>query len=190
MTPLTLFGLLAVTAMLVFYALEERSRAFVLLFASACAASSVYGFLQGAWPFGLVEAVWTGVAIRRWRVRARVEPPAASRPIACDMSALTSHERRRYDHLRPRIMASVTEAIPTTTGFRLQLDESVSLPEIAEWIALEHRCCPFLDIRMAVQPDNARWAELGGSAAIRDFLREEFAAVLRRMRVPINGVSA
>lgn len=51
MSLLTLFGVLAVTAMLVFYALEERSPVFVLLFACACAASSVYGFLQGAWPF-------------------------------------------------------------------------------------------------------------------------------------------
>jgi len=66
---LTLFGLLAVTAMLVCYALEERGRVFVLAFAAACALASAYGFLQGAWPFGLVEAVWTIVALRRWRDR-------------------------------------------------------------------------------------------------------------------------
>jgi hypothetical protein len=72
---LTLFGVLGVTAMLVFYALEERSPTFVLLFAAACAASSAYGFLQGAWPFGVVEAVWTGVAIRRWRARSAVHGP-------------------------------------------------------------------------------------------------------------------
>jgi hypothetical protein len=56
--PLTLFGALAVSAMLVFYALEARSTAFVLAFAGACLASSAYGFLQGAWPFGVVELVW------------------------------------------------------------------------------------------------------------------------------------
>jgi hypothetical protein len=66
---LTLFGLLAVTAMLVFYALEDRSRWFVLAFAGACALGSLYGFLQGAWPFGLVEAVWALVAVRRWTTR-------------------------------------------------------------------------------------------------------------------------
>ena len=70
MTPLTLFGVLSVTAMLVFYALEERAPVFILCFAAACAASSVYGFLQGAWPFGIVEAIWTGVAVQRWRRRA------------------------------------------------------------------------------------------------------------------------
>jgi hypothetical protein len=63
---LTVYGAFAVTAMLVFYALESRSAVFVLAFAVACAASSLYGFLQGAWPFGVVEAVWCGVAIRRW----------------------------------------------------------------------------------------------------------------------------
>ena len=63
---LALFGLLAVTAMLVCYAFENRSRWFVLGFALACMLGSVYGFLQGAWPFGLVEFVWALVALRRW----------------------------------------------------------------------------------------------------------------------------
>jgi presenilin-like A22 family membrane protease len=66
---LTLFGLLAVTAMLIFYALEDRSAWYVLAFAGACALASVYGFLQGAWPFGIVEAVWAAVATYRWRSR-------------------------------------------------------------------------------------------------------------------------
>jgi hypothetical protein len=67
MDTLSLFGLFAVTAMLVCYALEGRSHWFVLAFAGACALGSAYGFLQGAWPFGLVEAIWTVVAVQRWR---------------------------------------------------------------------------------------------------------------------------
>jgi hypothetical protein len=67
---LQLFGLFAVTLMLVCYALESRSRWFVLGFAGACALGSLYGFLQGAWPFGLVEAVWAAVALVRWFKRA------------------------------------------------------------------------------------------------------------------------
>jgi hypothetical protein len=63
---LTLFGLFAVSAMLVCYALEERSHWFVLAFAGACALGSAYGFFQGAWPFGLIEAIWSIVALRRW----------------------------------------------------------------------------------------------------------------------------
>ena len=69
MDALQLFGLFAVTAMLVCYALEDRDHLFILAFAVACALGSIYGFLQGAWPFGLVEAVWAGVALRRWSVR-------------------------------------------------------------------------------------------------------------------------
>jgi len=69
MDPLTAFGALAVTAMMLFYALEGRSPTFVLLFAGACLAASAYGFLQGAWPFGVVELVWSGVAVRRWWIR-------------------------------------------------------------------------------------------------------------------------
>ena len=66
MDALSLFGLFAVSMMLVSYALEDRSAWWILVFAVACAAGSAYGFLQGAWPFGLVEAVWSIVALRRW----------------------------------------------------------------------------------------------------------------------------
>lgn len=65
MDRLTAFGLFAVTAMLVTYALEDRSRRYVLGFAGACGLGSLYGLLQRAWPFGLVEAVWALVALRR-----------------------------------------------------------------------------------------------------------------------------
>ncbi len=66
MDPLTIFGLVAVTAMLVTYSLEKRSHWFILAFAASCLLGSTYGFLQGAWPFGLVEAVWAAVAAKRW----------------------------------------------------------------------------------------------------------------------------
>jgi hypothetical protein len=66
MDALTAFGLFAVTAMLVTYALERRSHWYVLAFSGACLLGSTYGFLQGAWPFGLVEAIWPAVAARRW----------------------------------------------------------------------------------------------------------------------------
>jgi hypothetical protein len=65
MDELAAFGLFAVTAMLVCYALEDRSHWFILASAGACALGSLYGFLQGAWPFGVVEAVWCAVAGRR-----------------------------------------------------------------------------------------------------------------------------
>jgi hypothetical protein len=69
MDALSLFGLLAVAAMLIFYALEDRSPRYILAFAGACGLASIYGFLQGAWPFGIVEAIWAIVAARRWRAR-------------------------------------------------------------------------------------------------------------------------
>ena len=73
MNLLTAFGLFAVTAMLITYAFEARSPWFILAFAGACILGSVYGFLQGAWPFGLVEAVWSGIAMRRWWLKRNSE---------------------------------------------------------------------------------------------------------------------
>ncbi|HZP29963.1 MAG TPA: hypothetical protein VFC99_13495, partial [Acidimicrobiia bacterium] len=63
----TIYGVCAVTFMMVMYALERRGPSFVLAFATGCVASSVYGFLAGAWPFGVVEVIWAGVAVRRYR---------------------------------------------------------------------------------------------------------------------------
>lgn len=72
MDRLTIFGLFAVTAMVICYALEKRSRWFILGFCGACLLGSAYGFLQGAWPFGLVEAVWALIALRRWQTAATI----------------------------------------------------------------------------------------------------------------------
>ena len=66
MDALTWFGVFAVSAMLVCYAFEQRSPWWVLGFAGACVLGSTYGFLQGAWPFGGVEAIWSLIALRRW----------------------------------------------------------------------------------------------------------------------------
>jgi hypothetical protein len=68
---LTLFGLVAVALMLVFYSLENRSHWFLLAFSGSCVLASLYGFMQGAWPFGLVEAVWSCVALHRWWLQRR-----------------------------------------------------------------------------------------------------------------------
>ena len=99
MTWLSLFGLFAVTAMLVTYALEQRSHWFVLAFAAACALGSIYGFLQGAWPFGIVEAIWSFVALRRWWRRSpscvkRLPSGHFVRQV-CEHSALTQKPLRR-----------------------------------------------------------------------------------------------
>ena len=76
MNPLSAFGLFAVTAMVLCYALEKRSPWFVLGFALSCVLGSIYGFLQGAWPFGLVEGIWSVIAARRWWLgrRSRTQP--------------------------------------------------------------------------------------------------------------------
>jgi hypothetical protein len=67
----TAYGVVALTFMMGMYALERRGRAFVLLFAVGCLLSSTYGFLSGAWPFGIVELVWAGVAVRRFQTAAQ-----------------------------------------------------------------------------------------------------------------------
>jgi hypothetical protein len=62
----TIYGVCAVTFMMIMYTLESRGRRFVLGFALGCVLSSIYGFLSGAWPFGVVELIWSGIAVRRY----------------------------------------------------------------------------------------------------------------------------
>jgi hypothetical protein len=67
---ITVYGVLALGFMMVMYALERRGRPFIVAFALGCLLSSVYGFLSGAWPFGVVEAIWCVVAVQRFRTSA------------------------------------------------------------------------------------------------------------------------
>lgn len=75
---LTVFGAAAVTFMMLMYALERRGPRFVLAFACGCALSSAYGFLAGTWPFGVVEAIWAVIALRRYSGSRSASPPSAS----------------------------------------------------------------------------------------------------------------
>ena len=182
MNALTIFGVVAVAAMLVFYALEYRSPAFILCFAGACVASSVYGFLQGAWPFGAVEAIWTGVAFRRWQHGrlGTTENSEQGAPIVCDMHALAPTERRRYDQLRTKILAAPTDVRQTSRGVAMRISRAVTLLEVAEWISFERRCRPFLDIVVTLDRGTSTSIELYGGSGVREFLRQEFPFGARR----------
>lgn len=66
---LTVYGVLALSFMMAMYALERRGPGFILAFAAGCGLSSAYGFLSGAWPFGVVEAIWTVIAVWRYELQ-------------------------------------------------------------------------------------------------------------------------
>ena len=65
---LTVYGVVVLSFMMLMYAYEQRGPGYVLAFALGCALSSSYGFASGAWPFGIVEAIWCAVAVRRFRI--------------------------------------------------------------------------------------------------------------------------
>jgi hypothetical protein len=79
---LTLFGAAVVTCMMLFYALEARSPWFTFAFGGACIGSSAYGWLAGTWPFGIVEAVWALIALRKWYQLRRTGSPAAQQTVS------------------------------------------------------------------------------------------------------------
>jgi hypothetical protein len=95
------------------------------------------------------------------------------------MTALGRDGRQRYDLLRSRVLGAIESVTPTAYSFQLRLGSAVTAQDVAEWMALEHRCCPFLTTAVTIRPDGTRWVELGGSPAIKAFLRDEFNTVLR-----------
>ena len=176
--PLTLFGLFAVTAMLVTYALEKRSRSFILAFSGACVLGSIYGFLQGAWPFGLVEAIWAVVALQRWRRAASAE--VTSPAIACDITSIATAERPRYNELVNRLRLAVRNRSELPDGYAFQLrPDRITLLELGEWMNLERRCCPFLIFQLELKgADGASLLTLRGPAGSKEVLDKAFPAKL------------
>jgi hypothetical protein len=79
-------------------------------------------------------------------------------------------------HAATQVLNTLTRVRETPTGFLLQITRPASIAAIAEWMEIEHRCCAFLDIDLSLRADGTTWIQIGGSAAIKEFLKEEFSA--------------
>ena len=97
--------------------------------------------------------------------------------IVCNMSAFSPDERQRYLTLRAKVMESVQQVTETPRGFRAGLAGTVAAGEIAEWITLEQRCCPFLELSIHPAGDTTQWLDLEGGAGVKELLRAEFDAL-------------
>ena len=113
--------------------------------------------------------------------------PVGAMAIACNLGAFSPDERQRYHALRARVMDAVQHATETPRGFRASVSGIVSAGDIAEWISLEQRCCPFLELRLhPAAGDRTHWLDLEGGAGVKELLREEFDA-LRAVNDPAHA---
>jgi hypothetical protein len=95
--------------------------------------------------------------------------------LACNMTAFTPDDRRRYDALRARVMAAIDDVIELPNGYRARLGSGASVGETAEWISLEQRCCPFIEMTLQLNEGGAVWIELTGRPGVKEILASEFA---------------
>jgi hypothetical protein len=95
-------------------------------------------------------------------------------PIVCEMGVFSPQQRRRYDTLAKKLRAAALEIREVETGYAMRLsDAKISVPEAGEWMLLESKCCPFLEI--ALEPEGgALWMRLSGRAGVKEFLKSEF----------------
>jgi hypothetical protein len=95
-------------------------------------------------------------------------------PIACNLTAIPDAERPRYFALRSEILAAVTSVTELPDGYSLHLPEGrTPLVALAEWIAFERVCCPFLRFRLSVDAESPLRLDLLGDDGVKDFLRAE-----------------
>lgn len=103
----------------------------------------------------------------------------AARPaqvaFACDLSALTPAERARHQQRLAELFGGlVRERRELPAGFAYRFD-SEQLVALAQFIAAERRCCPFLTFRLEVAPaQGSLWLEMTAPGRVKPFLAEEF----------------
>lgn len=97
--------------------------------------------------------------------------------LACDLSAISASDRPRYDELRRMLASSVIGKRDLPTGLAIQIDiERIALPQLAEWISFERKCCPFFKFEIDLAPESGPvWLSLTGRAGVKEFIREAFA---------------
>lgn len=104
---------------------------------------------------------------------------SATPPIACNLAAIPEAERQRYFALRAEVLAAADPIEETADGYGLHLATArVSLPALAEWIAFERLCCPFLRFRLTLEGDAPVRLELGGEPGVKELLRHELGMTL------------
>jgi hypothetical protein len=98
-------------------------------------------------------------------------------PLACDLSAISASDRPRYNELRRIAGAAVIGQRELADGLAIQIDTGrIALPQLAEWISFERKCCPFFEFRIDLAPDSGPvWLTLTGRAGVKEFITEAFA---------------
>ena len=102
---------------------------------------------------------------------------ASGSPLACDLGAISASDRPRYNELRRAVVASVVGKRELPDGLAIEIDTArIALPQLAEWISFERKCCPFFEFRIDVAPDfGPIWLSLTGRAGVKEFITEAFA---------------
>jgi hypothetical protein len=102
---------------------------------------------------------------------------ASGSPLACDLGAISASDRPRYNELRRAVVASVVGQRELPDGLAIQINTSlIALPQLAEWISFERKCCPFFEFRIDVAPDSGPiWLSLTGRAGVKEFIAQAFA---------------
>ena len=94
----------------------------------------------------------------------------------CNIKALNPAERERHKQLTDKLIAARREIVETEKGYEFQYSPSnISLADLADWVAAEGKCCPFLDFHIDLEREGSLLClRLTGEEGIKPFIQSEF----------------
>jgi hypothetical protein len=116
-------------------------------------------------------------------------PAATGGKFYCNIKALDLVERAHHKRLTEKLIAARKEVLETANGYEFQFSPStVSLAELADWVAAEGKCCPFFDFHIDLEREgNLLCLRLTGEEGIKAFIRSEFQVSAVNMNRPERG---
>jgi hypothetical protein len=84
------------------------------------------------------------------------------------------------------LLNALLETCELADGYAFELDRrAIAFTDVARWIDLERRCCPFFDFQVELRRNDGPIAlRLTGPEGIKAFIRAEFASAFHSSRTP------
>jgi hypothetical protein len=112
-------------------------------------------------------------------------------PLACNTKAFTAEERADWRKRLEQVMSSVTAARDLPDGYALDIDQhKTSFLEVARWVELERKCCPFFVFELGMRGENGSiWLNLRGREGVKEFIAADLHVLFEHLKAISPGQS-
>lgn len=148
---------------------------FVQLIATAVAAAGLLGNSRKTITVSTAAPEGSASSYTAWR---RASSPFALLaadslpPIACNLKALTSEQRKQLAHIGEHVISAIGASRELANGYAFRIDPTkASLLDVAQWLDLWRRCCPFYEFQVQLQAaDAVVWLSVTGRPGVKEYI--------------------